>query len=196
MSEKSKERVTEWECRCGLTRRIMSSSGAASRRCLDQWTITGEVTLIGEPSAPVRLAGFYTKCHDFFYASQPGSPCGPARLVTTVADLGREGGEFSLCFDVASLFPLEGHYIYLILWADLNNNRAFDPGEEWNYVIPLYDDEVFAGATDCVLCFGGTLPGWNLSRGCEQYVPVETAFQDGARLANMTAWEPPRALLA
>lgn len=81
----------------------MPNAGAASRRCLDQWTITGEVILIGEPSAPVRLAGFYTRCHDFFYAARPDSPCGPARLVTTVADLGKHGGEFYLCFDVASL---------------------------------------------------------------------------------------------
>jgi len=151
----------------------------------------------------VRLAGFYTSGHDFFYTSRPGSSCAPARLVTTVADVGLEGGEFSLCFDVTPLAPSRGHYIYLILWADLNGNGAFDPGEEWKYVIPLYDDEVFAGATDCVLCFQetpdaekGTLPGWNLSRGCEQYTPVERATQRGARLANMTAWDASRALLA
>ena len=181
----------------------MPSPGAAPRRCLDQWTISGEVTLIGEPSAPVRLAGFYTRCHDFFYASRPGSPCGPARLVTTVADVGREGGPFQLCFDVAPLSPADGHYIYLILWADLNGNSVFDPGEEWKYVIPLYDDRVFAEATDCVLYFQaredegkGTSPGWNLSRGCERYAPVASALQSGARLANMTAWESSRALPA
>jgi hypothetical protein len=174
----------------------MPFPGTASRRCLDQWTIAGEVTLIGEPCATVRLAGFYTSCHDFFYASQANSPSGPARLVSTVAEIGREGGEFSLCFDVAPLAPLGGHYIYLILWADLNGNGVFDPGEEWKYVIPLYDDRVFAGATDCVFYFEerpdedkGTRPGWNLSRGLEHYAPVETTAQGGARLANETAWE-------
>jgi hypothetical protein len=181
----------------------MPSPGTASRRCLDQWTITGEVTLIGEPSAPVRLAGFYTNCHDFFYASRPGSPCGPAQLVTTIADVGREGGDFSLCFDVASLCPSDGHYIYLILWADRDATHTFDSGVEWKYVIPLYDDRVFAGATDCVLFYQahrdeqkGTFPGWNLSRGLEEYAPVETTVQTGARLANMTAWETSRALPA
>ena len=173
----------------------MPSPGTIARRCLDQWTIAGEVTLIGEPSAPVRLAGFYTRCHDFFYAARPGSPCGPARLVTTVADLGEQGGEFSLCFDVTPLAPEGGHYIYLILWADADGNRAYDPGEEWKYVVPLYDDRVFTGATDCVYYFDvrpdeqkGTLPGWNQSRGLERYAPVDLSAQSGARLANETAW--------
>ena len=174
----------------------MLATGTAARSCLDRWTIAGEVVLIGEPSAPVRLAGFYTSCHDFFYAARPDSPCGPARRVTTVADLGVFGGEFSLCFDVASLAPDRGHYIYLILWADANDNGRFDPGEDWKYVIPLYDDPIFTGASDCVYCFDvspdeqdGVTPGWNLSRGIESWTPVELAAQLGARLANETAWE-------
>ena len=174
----------------------MSSSSATSRRCLEQWTIAGEVFLIGEPSAPVKLAGFYTSCHDFYYASRDAPACRPAQLVSSVAPLGGEGGEFSLCFDVASLDPAGGHYIYLILWADQNGNGIYDPGEEWNYVIPLYDDRVFGGATDCVYCYEehpdeskGTRPGWNQSAGLEQYVPVDAAAYDGARLANETAWK-------
>jgi hypothetical protein len=174
----------------------MPAVGATSGRCLDQWTIAGEVILMGEPSAPVRLAGFYTNCQDFFYAARPDSPCGPARLVTTVADLGAEGGEFSLCFDVASLSPARGHYIYLILWADHDGSGFFEPGKEWKYVIPLYDDEVFAGATDCVYYYDersdeekGTWPGWNQSCGLERYAPVDLSAQAGARLANETAWE-------
>jgi len=178
----------------------MSAHGLAARRCLDQWTIAGEVILNGEPSAPVRFAGFYTSCHDFFYAARTCAPCGPARQVTTVADLGVAGGEFSLCFDVASLAPDRGHYIYLILWADANDNGCFDPGEDWKYVIPLSDDPVFAGANDCVYYFDvcadqqkGTQAGWNLSRGLEMYAPVDLASQHGARLANETAWQPHRA---
>ena len=191
----------EWDCHCGPIRRgTMPSSGAASRRCLDQWSIAGEVTLIGDPSARIRLAGFYTSRHDFFYFTSPsasriGCAGSPARLVTTVAEFGREGGEFSLCFDVGSLAPAAGEYIYLILWADLNDNGAFDPGEEWSYVVPLYDDRVFCGATDCVFYFDerphqekGTQPGWNVSRGLERYAPVESPEQVGARLANETAW--------
>jgi len=179
----------------------MPAPGAASRRCLDHWAITGEVVLIGDPSAPVRLAGFYTSCHDFFYAAQPGAACGPARRVTTVADLGFCGGEFSLCFDVAALAPERGHYIYLILWADQDDNGSYDPGEEWKYVIPLYDDRVFAGASDCVYYFDvrpdqqiGTQAGWNLSHGLQTWAPVDLAAQQGARLANETAWATPRAV--
>jgi len=173
----------------------MLATGTAARSCLDRWTIAGEVVLIGQPSAPVRLAGFYTNCHDFFYAARPNAPCGPARQVTTVAELGVHGGEFSLCFDVTALAPERGHYIYLILWADANGNGCFDRGEEWKYVIPLYDDRVFSGASDCVYCFGvgssepaGMQPRWNLSRGLESWAPVEAAAQLGARLANETAW--------
>ena len=186
----------------------MSSSSAAFRRCLDQWRIAGEVTLIGEPSATILLAGFYTCRHDFFYyacphTSRPSCPDGSARLVTTVAEIGPQGGEFSLCFNVSALTPCQGDYIYLILWADLNDNGAFDPGEEWSYVIPLYDDRVFSGATDCVFYFDeqphqgrGTEPGWNLSRGPERYVPLEASEQVGARLANETAWTARTALRA
>lgn len=173
----------------------MHSSSATSRRCLEHWTITGEVLLIGEPSAPVKLAGFYTSCHDFYYASGNAPACRPARLVSSVAPLGREGGEFSLCFDVASLEPSRGHYIYLILWVDENGNGIYVPGEEWKYVIPLYDDLVFGEATDCVYYYEeradedkGTQPGWNQSAGLEHYVPVAAAARDGAKLANETAW--------
>jgi len=178
----------------------MPLSGAASGRCRDQWIITGEVILNGEPSATVRLAGFYTCRHDFFYYACPSSarlscPEGSALLVTTVADVGREGSTFSLCFDTSALQPSTGDYIYLILWADLNDNGTFDAGEEWSYVIPLYDDRVFGGATDCVFYFDdrerrdkGTHPGWNLSRGLEQYAPVDRESHAGARLANETAW--------
>ena len=146
------------------------------------------------------LAGYYTSCNDFFYASQgftaPGRPaCAPARLVSTVACLGREGGEFELCFDVGSLDPAGGHYIYLVLWADANGNGLYDPGEEWKYVIPLYDDRVFGEATDCVYYFDespneqrGTESGWNQSTGLERYVPIERAIHSGAKLANETAW--------
>jgi hypothetical protein len=173
----------------------MPPSTATSRRCLDQWTITGEVVLIGEPSAPVMLAGFYTSCHDFYYASREIPACQPARLVTGVVPLCRERTPFSLCFDVEPLDPTRGHYIYLILWADANGNRLYDPGEEWKYVIPLYDDRVFRGATDCVYYYEecpdahkGTQPGWNQSAGLDRYVPVHRACHDGANLANDTAW--------
>jgi hypothetical protein len=173
----------------------MPFSSATSQRCLDCWTITGEVLLIGEPSAPVKLAGFYTSCHDFYYAAREAPACRPARLVSSVASLGREGGEFSLRFDVASLEPSGGHYIYLILWADESGNGIYAPGQEWKYVIPLYDDRVFGEATDCVYYYEeranenkGTQPGWNQSAGLEQYVPVAAAVHEGAKLANETAW--------
>ena len=176
----------------------MTSSSATSRRCLEQWTITGEAVLIGEPSAPVFLAGFYTSCHDFYYAARSSAvnqACLPATLVSTVAGLGCVGGKFELCFDVGSLDPAGGHYIYLILWADANGNGIFDPGEEWKYVIPLYDDKVFGEATDCVYFFDdhcdqrrGTGCGWNQSTGLDRYVPVEQPMHSGAHLANETAW--------
>jgi hypothetical protein len=173
----------------------MLPTSETSRRCLEQWTITGEAVLIGEPSAPVMLAGYYTSCNDFFYASQGNLACRPARLVSTVASLGREGGGFELCFNVGSLDPAGGHYIYLILWADSNGNGRYDPGEEWKYVIPLYDDQVFGNATDCVYYFDdrpneqrGTGMGWNQSTGLEQYIPVDRAIHDGAKLSNETAW--------
>jgi hypothetical protein len=115
--------------------------------------------------------------------------------VSTVACLGREGGEFSLCFDVSSLVPSGGHYIYLILWADGNGNGAYDPGEEWKYVIPLYDDRVFGEATDCVFYYDdraddgkGTRPGWNRSAGLEKYIPVLDGSTAGAKLSNETSW--------
>jgi hypothetical protein len=171
------------------------SSARETRRCLDQWTITGEVLLIGEPSAPVLLAGFYTSCNDFYYASGGTPSCRPAQLVSNVSPIGREGGEFSLCFDVGSLDASGGHYIYLILWADENGSGVYSPGEEWKYVIPLFDDRVFGQATDCVYYFDeradeskGTQPGWNQSAGLEQYVPLVAASRNGARLANETAW--------
>jgi hypothetical protein len=186
----------------------MTPSSATSRRCLEQWSITGEAVLIGEPSAPVMLAGFYTSRSDFYYSTigkvssgetSPGttakSTCEPAVLVTSVACLGRCGGVFELCFDVATLDPASGHYIYLILWADENENEVFDPGEEWKYVIPLYDDKVFGEATDCVYYFDdhdderrGTGHGWNQSTGLDRYIPVDRAEKNGAKLANETAW--------
>ena len=173
----------------------MPVSSATLRRCLEHWTIAGEVLLIGEPSAPVNLAGFYTSCNDFFYASRKSPSCQPARLVSTVARMGLEGGEFLLSFDVAALKPSGGHYIYLILWADENGNGVYDPGEEWKYVIPLYDDRVFGAATDCVYYYEeradenkGTRPGWNRSAGLEKYVPETEMSSEGAKLANETAW--------
>ena len=75
------------------------------------------------------LAGFYTSCHDFFYAARSSSAnqaIRPAALVSTAAGLGCVGGKFELCFDVAALDPAGGHYIYLILWADANGNGIFD----------------------------------------------------------------------
>jgi hypothetical protein len=173
----------------------MPPSSATSRRCLAQWSITGEVVLIGEPSAPVFLAGFYTSCNDFYYVSREKPACQPARMVTCVVPVEGERTTFELCFDVEPLDPTRGHYIYLILWADVNGNGRYDPGEEWKYVIPLYDDCVFGGATDCVYYYDecadtrkGTQPGWNQSAGLERYVPVHQACRVGARLANETAW--------
>ena len=115
--------------------------------------------------------------------------------MTDVVPLHGERTSFSLCFDVESLAHERGHYIYLILWAHGNGNRLYDPGEDWKYVIPLYDDRVFGGATDCVYYYDecsdenkGTHSGWNQSVGLEQYVPVEYSCYDGAQLANETAW--------
>jgi hypothetical protein len=147
------------------------------------------------------LAGFYTHCDDFYYASRGRPACKPARLVTDVVPLDGELTAFSLCFNVDFLDPVRGHYIYLILWADENGNGIYDPGEEWKYVIPLYDDRVFGGATDCVYYYDeradelkGTQRGWNQSAGLERYVPVDRACHDGARLANDTAWAGPESM--
>jgi hypothetical protein len=170
-------------------------SGPAQGRCLQQWTIRGEVTLIGDPVSPVKLAGFYTACHDFFYASQENPPCPRARRVSSVSCLPSTGGDFLLAFDLADVSPGPGHYIYLILWTDANDNDVYDPGEEWRYVIPLYDDCVFQAATDCVCRYHerideatGAHPGWNRSIGLDRWAPMERSVLEGARLANEMAW--------
>lgn len=76
-----------------------------------------------------------------------------------------------------------------------NKNGEFDPLEDWKYVIPLYDDAVFQGATDCVYYYDnssnkciGTAPGWNQSVGLDHYSPVECASREGARFSNEAAW--------
>lgn len=173
----------------------MASLGIPRRQCLQQWTISGEVLLVGEPPADVKLGGFYTHRHDFFYASQHKPQCPHACLVTNVASLGASGGDFLLKFDVSWISPLAGHYIYLILWDDRNKNGEFDPREDWRYVIPLYDDAVFHDATDCIYYYDdcsnegiGTAPGWNQSVGLDHYAPVEYAHRAGARVSNEVAW--------
>ncbi len=173
----------------------MSHVSQVSGKCLERWTITGEVVLVGDPPPRVRLAGFYTGCQDFYYASGVERRCTPPRLITSVAAFGDEGGPFTLSFDVSSLCPAAGHYIYLILWSDLNANEAFDQGEDWKYVIPLYEDRSFPGATDCIYYFDdrpdeekGTEPGWNQSAGLAHFAPVRCASLEGALLSNETAW--------
>jgi hypothetical protein len=157
--------------------------------------IGGEVLLVGDSPANVKLGGFYTHCHDFYYASQHKPQCPRACLVSNVASLGASGGNFLLTFDVSWISPSAGHYIYLILGNDQNRNGEFDPLEDWRYVIPLYDDAVFQGATDCVYYYDnrsneciGTAPGWNQSVGLDHYAPVDCAARDGARLSNEVAW--------
>jgi len=115
--------------------------------------------------------------------------------VSSVACFAREEGAFTIDVDVSDLRPSRGHYIYLILWADANGNDDFDVGEEWKYVIPLYDDCIFQRATDCVYYYDecanertGTEGGWNQSVGLERYVPVARAPRDGARLCNDAPW--------
>ena len=95
-----------------------------------------------------------------------------------MAPLGRSGAQFALCFDAGSLEPEGGHYIYLILGADSNGNGRYYPGEDWKYVIPLFDDRVFGQATDCVYYYDdspneqrGTCVGWNQSAGLERIFP-------------------------
>jgi hypothetical protein len=163
--------------------------------CLESWTLGGEVLLVGDPPAHVKLAAFYTCCHDFYYASHPVRKCAPAALVSNVAALGPAGGEFALRVDVSSLRPCPGHYVYLILWADGNGNDAYDAGEDWKYVIPLYDDCLFREATDCVYYYVegsnpaiGAEPGWNQSIGLDLYAPVICSSMEGARLSNESAW--------
>ena len=150
---------------------------------------------MGDLPTDVKLGGFYTHCHDFYYASQRTPQCPHACLVSNVASLGASGGNFLLTFDVSWISPSAGHYIYLILWDDQNKNGEFDPHEDWRYVIPLYDDAVFQGATDCVYYYDdcsheciGTAPGWNQSVGLDKYAPVECANRAGARLSNEVAW--------
>jgi hypothetical protein len=159
------------------------------------WTIKGEVLLIGDPPPDVKLGCFYTNCSDFYYASQSRRKCPPARLVSNAASFGSSGGAFTLRIDVCSLAPSTGHYLYLILWDDVNGNNEYDSMEDWRYVIPLYDDTVFLNATDCVYFYDdqahesiGTGPGWNQSVGLERYVPVDRTEWDGARVANEVAW--------
>ena len=162
---------------------------------ISQWTVKGEVLLIGDSPPDVKLGCYYTNCNDFFYASQCRPKCPPARLVSSVACFGPSGGAFTLKIDVSSLAPAAGHYVYLIMWDDRNGNGKYDPPEDWRYMIPLYDDAVFLGATDCVYFYDdqphesiGTARGWNQSVGLDRYVPVDRNEWDGARLANEVAW--------
>ena len=155
----------------------------------------GEVLLIGDAPPDVKLGCFYTDCRDFYYASQHRPKCAPARLVSNAASFGPSGGAFTLKIDVSSLAPAAGHYMYLILWDDANGNNEYDPAEDWRYVIPLYDDAVFLGATDCVYFYddaphesAGTACGWNQSVGMDRYVPVDRTEWEGARVANEVAW--------
>jgi len=169
-----------------------SSTAPCSLRA---WTVTGEVLLIGDPPPDVKLGCFYTNCSDFYYASQSRPKCPAARLVSNAASFGPSGGAFTLRIDVSSLAPAAGHYMYLILWDDRNDNDDYDPAEDWRYVIPLYDDTVFLGATDCVYFYDdephepiGTARGWNQSIGLDRYVPVDHTEWEGARVANEVAW--------
>ena len=175
----------------------MSHSVETTGRCLDAWTLTGEILLVGDPPPHVKLAGFYTGCQDFFYSTEVVRRCDPARLITNVQALGPSGGPFSLTLDTGGLAPRAGHYIYLILWADANCNDTYDPGEDWKYVVPLFEDRAFPGATDCIYYFDeaaheeiGTEPGWNMSIGLNLYAPIRCAVQEGARLSNEAAWCP------
>jgi hypothetical protein len=160
-----------------------------------QWTVKGEVLLIGDSPQVVKLGCFYTNCSDFYYASQTRQKCPPARLVSNAASFGPSGGAFTLRIDASLLAPSAGHYMYLILWDDRNGNDEYDSAEDWRYVIPLYDDTVFLGATDCVYFYDdqphesiGTARGWNQSIGLDRYVPVDRAEWEGARVANEVAW--------
>jgi hypothetical protein len=175
----------------------MTSIGVLPAHGLQTWSISGEVLLVGEPPADVKLAAFFTCCHDFFYASQPKPACPPAVMVSGAAPLGSAGGPFHLSIDVSSLSPCPGFYIYLILWDDCTGDGLYRPGEEWRYVIPLYDDHVFLEATDCIYFYDdqcntlrGTSPGWNQSIGLHQYSPVVCTCREGARLSNTPAWAP------
>ena len=173
----------------------MPPHGGPRLRCLEKWTLSGDALLVGQPPANVKLAAFYTCCRDFYYASQREPECLPAELVSNVAPLGSDGGEFRLVIDASSLSPWPGCYIYLILWGDANDNDAYDPGEEWRYVIPLYEDRVFLDATDCIYYYDdrenpetGTAPGWNQSVGLDRYVPILQPYREGASLSNESAW--------
>ena len=151
--------------------------------------------LIGDPPLDVKLGCYYTNCNDFYYASRCNPKCPPACRVSSVASFGPSGGAFTLRIDVSSLAPAAGHYIYLILWDDRNRNNEYDASEDWRYVIPLYDDAVFPGATDCVYFYDdrphesiGTAPGWNQSVGLDRYIPVDRTEWEGARVSNEVAW--------
>jgi hypothetical protein len=175
--------------------RSVSYAVETTGRCLDTWALSGEVLLVGTPPANVKLAAFYTGCQDFYYSTQIIRRCSPARLVTNVTSLGPTGGPFTLCLDTSGIVPAPGHYIYLILWADGNDNDVYDPGEDWKYVVPLFEDQAFPGATDCIYYYDdrahedmGTEPGWNMSVGLNTYAPIRCTMQAGARLSNEAAW--------
>ena len=173
----------------------MTFPGSADPCSPQKWTVKGEVLLIGDAPPDVKLGCFYTDCRDFYYASQQRPQCPPARLVSNAASLGPSGGAFALRIDVSSLAPAAGHYMYLILWEDANGNNEYDSAEDWRYVIPLYDDTVFLGATDCVYFYDdqphesiGTARGWNQSVGLDRFIPVDHTAWEGARVANEVAW--------
>jgi hypothetical protein len=160
-----------------------------------KWTLSGEVLLVGDTPGPIKLGGFYTRCNDFYYASQRTRTCTPASLVSNAVEISAPSGSFELHVDVSALSPAAGDYIYLILWADMNANDAYDAGEEWRYVIPLFEDCIFQEARDCVFYYDdkeseakGTAPGWNHSIGLNLYRPLADVHLEQARLSNEAAW--------
>lgn len=174
---------------------IVTFPGSAAPCSPQKWTVKGEVVLIGDPPPNVKLGCYYTNCSDFYYASQDKPKCPPARLVSNAVSFSPVGGDFTLKIDISNLAPAAGHYMYLILWDDRNGNDEYDSTEDWRYVIPLYDDAVFLGATDCVYFYDdqphesiGTVRGWNQSVGLDRYVPVDRTEWEGARISNEVAW--------
>jgi len=70
--------------------------------------------------------------------------------------MGLEGGEFLLSFDARCTEAL-GRALHLPHPLGRREREGvYDPGEEWKYVIPLYDDRVFGAATDCVYYYEET----------------------------------------
>ncbi len=90
---------------------------------------------------------------------------------------------------------MEGHYIYLIMWQDLDFDSVHDQTEDYEYVTAQYGCPVFQDSIFCQYYWAdssnylmGTEYGWNQSIGFVTYIPVIDAPKSNAKIENYFTW--------